>query len=141
MDFSSVTISFFIHSTEDADLLMKMVRNRFDLEEPEISTEKITGYFGNEMISIRTHIIGVRAQVVAARVIEALSIGARDSIRTEIEKSLDEHDSLYLRLDRQSLQDDRLSLSDDEPIRIKLKPKSRSAGRDSMKRQYLELIR
>ena len=140
LDFSSVTVSFFVHSTEDEDRLMELVKNRLGIDETEITEEKITGYFGNEMTSVRAHIIGKRAQVVASQIFELLSKPARVTILSEIEKSLDEHDSLYLRLDRQSLKDDFLSVSDEEPIRIKLKPKNRFGGRVSMMQEYKELI-
>ncbi len=141
MDFSSVTVTFFIHSTEDETRLMSLVEERLGLEPAEISKVTVAGYFGNEIISVRSHIIGSKAQVAANRIVSQLSSVARSSILSEIERSLDEHDSLYLRLDRQSLQDSSLSISDEEPIRIKLKPKSRYGGRVSMKEQYEELIR
>jgi RNA binding exosome subunit len=141
MEFSSVTVSFFIHSTEDEERLMKLVIDKLGLDLSEISEEKITGYFGNDTVSVRAHVIGPRAQIVAGQIFKLLSCSAKASIRGEMEKSLDEHDSLYLRLDRQRLQDPLMSLSDQEPIRIKLKPKSRFGGRKAMKEEYEELFR
>ncbi|HYB03861.1 MAG TPA: RNA-binding domain-containing protein, partial [Nitrososphaerales archaeon] len=133
-------ISFFIHSTEDEEQLMKLVRDRLGLDPPEISEEKIIGHFGNEILSVKAHVIGPRAQSIAGQILRQLSSAARASIRGEMEKSLDEHDSLYFRLDRQSLHEPLISLSDEEPIRIKLKPKSRSGGRKAMKAEYEELF-
>jgi len=141
MDFSSVTLSFFVHSTEDGDRLLEEIRRRIELKDDEISREIITGYFGNEIISVKARIIGERAQSIAVRILSLLSKTARSEMRTEIEKSLDEHDSLYLRLDRQTLWDSSLSISDQEPLRIKLKPRTRSGGRISMKEQYEELLK
>jgi RNA binding exosome subunit len=140
MEFSSVTISFFIHSTEDEERLMNLVLDKLGVDPSEISGEKITGYFGNEILSVRVHVIGPRARTVAGHILKQLSRTAKEYIRTEIEKSLDEHDSLYLRLNRQSLQGPLMSLSDEEPIRIKLKPKSRFGGRKAMKEEYEELL-
>ena len=141
MEFSSVTVSFFVHSTEDEPRLLKSVQERLGIQEEEISKEKMEGFFGNEIISFRAHIIGKRAQPVSNLIFNSLSKPARSLLLSEIDKSLDEHDSLYLRLDRQSLGDPEISLSDEEPIRVKLKPKSRFGGRLSMKEQYVELIR
>jgi RNA binding exosome subunit len=140
MEFSSVTISFFIHATEEATRLLELVNNKLRLEEGELTEEKITGYFGNEIVSIRAHLIGPRAKIVSVGIIESLSDQARNSIRAELDRSLDEHDALYLRLDRQSLGDTKISLSDEEPIRIKLKPKNRLGGREIMKLEYEKLI-
>jgi RNA binding exosome subunit len=141
MDFSSVTVSYFIHSTEDMDRLLRLVKSKLGLEDEEVSEEKITGYFGNEMISVKAHVIGEQANIVANLIVASLSREAKNSILSELEKSLDEHDSLYLRLDRQTLGEKFLNLSDEEPIRIKFKPKSRSGGRRSIIEQYEELIR
>ena len=136
-----MTISFFIHSTEDEDRLLSEIENRFGLRPEEVSSERIMGHFGNEMISVKAHLVGNRAQEVARIIVGALSRTAKNSIRAELERSLDEHDSIYLRLDRQTLGESSLSLSDEEPIRIKLKPKTRSGGRQSMEKQYEELIK
>jgi RNA binding exosome subunit len=140
MNFSSVTISFFIHSTEDEERLLSLVQSKLGLEGEEFSKERITGHFGNEIVSVKGHVIGSRAQIVASQIFGSLSKVARTSIRTELEKSLDEHDALYLRLDRQSLQEPSISLSDEEPIRIKLKPMSRGGGRELIKQEYQELF-
>ncbi len=140
MDFSSVTVSFFIHSTEDEVRLRQLVEERLGLEPSELTHEKITGYFGNEILSIRAHVTSPKAQILAERIIEHLSNAARTSIRSDIDKAVDEHDALYLRLDRQSLSNPMLSISDEEPIRIKLKPKGRFGGRQTMIREYEELI-
>jgi RNA binding exosome subunit len=140
MDFSSVTVTLFVHSTEDEDLLMKSITEKFGLQESEITREKISGHYGNEIISIRAHIIGARANDLANRILASLSSAARLSVHSEIERSLDEHDSLFFRLDRQTLGGSSISLSDDEPIKIKFKPKNRSGGRKFMKEQYEELM-
>ena len=105
-----------------------------------MTKEKILGYYGNEMLSVKAHIIGGRAQEVAHLLLNSLSKNAKSLLISEIEKSMDEHDSLYLRLDRQSLNDQNISFADEEPIRIKLKPKGRFGGRASMKQEYVDLI-
>jgi RNA binding exosome subunit len=140
LEFSSVTISFFIHSTEDKDRLLRDVRERLGVEDADLLEEKITGHFGNEITSVRAHIIGERAQEVVQGIVDSLSRLSKDLMRVEIEKSLDEHDSLYLRLDRQTLEEKAIALSDEEPIRVKLKPKRRNGGREAMKAQYLEML-
>jgi len=140
LEFSSVTVTFFVHSTEDEARLLEAVLVRLDIQEEEMSKEKILGYFGNEIVSVKAHVLGQRAQAVSDSIFRSLSKTARSLLLSEMERSLDEHDSLYLRLDRQSLSDPEISLSDEEPIRVKLKPKSRFGGRSSMKKQYEELI-
>jgi RNA binding exosome subunit len=141
MEFSSVTISLFIHSTEDPERLLQQIKTRFGLDDVEVSKEFITGHFGNEIISVKAHIIGKRALQVADKIVESLSGSSRLSVVEQIDRSIDEHDALYLRIDRQTLDDGLLGLSDEEPIRIKLKPKTRSGGRQAMISEYRELLK
>lgn len=141
MEFSSVTVSFLVHSTENGDRLFRQVESRFDLGSNDLAKENMTGHFGNQLISVKAHIIGQRVQEVARKIVQSLSNSSKAIIVSEIEKSLDEHDSLFLRIDRQTLDEASLALSDDEPIRVKLKPRTRYGGRQSMKSQYEELLK
>jgi RNA binding exosome subunit len=141
LDFSSVSVSLLVHATEDYDELMKMVKGSLGLEEEEVSAEKIKGYFGNEIVSVKVHVIGLRAKAVGGQIFSRLSKNARSLLLSELEKSMDEHDSLYFRVDRQTLGSGQIELSDEEPIRVKIKPRSRYGGREFMKKQFTELIK
>jgi RNA binding exosome subunit len=139
VEFASVTISFFIHSTEDPDSLISNVSERLRLASGDLQTETVEGHYGNTIICAKAHITGRRAQEVAVTVLHDLSRDAKSKVLLEMEKSMDEHDALFLRIDRQRI-DREINLSDEEPIRVKLKPKFRSGGRVSMKERYQELI-
>jgi RNA binding exosome subunit len=141
LDFSSITVTFLIHATEDAEALMGNIRQELVIKEDEVSFDKIQGYFGNEILSVKAHVIGTRTRSVANALFSKLSKGAREVLFSELEKSTDEHDALYIRIDRQTLGKGEIYLSDEEPIRVKLKPKKRSGGREFMKLQYQELLK
>jgi RNA binding exosome subunit len=141
LNISSVTLSFFVHATEDEDRLLLEVQKAFGLEPNEILREEIEGYFGNTIVSVKAHLVGKRAQEVGERFGIMLSSAAKKSLVSELERSVDEHDSLFLRIDRQRLNEDTIYLSDEEPIRIKIKPGVRSGGRKKMLEKYEELIR
>ncbi|MDA4111714.1 MAG: hypothetical protein OK439_04195 [Thaumarchaeota archaeon] len=140
MEFSSVTVAFLVHSTEDYEKLMKLVIEKLGIHEDEFMTEKMHGYFGNQIESVKGHVIGQRAQIVASTIFSHLSKNSRIQLLSELEKSIDEHDSLYLRVDRQLLEDNEIFLSEEEPIRVKIKPKKRFGGHAFMKREYEDLI-
>ena len=139
VEFASVTVSFFIHATEDAQRLLSTVSDRLGLAEEELQQETVEGYHGNAIISAKAHVVGKRAQQIVTLLLRNLSQKAKEKIASELDKSIDEHDSLYLRLDRQSMENG-LDISDEEPIRVKLKPKFRVGGRNSMKESYMEMI-
>jgi len=140
IEFASVTVSFFIHATEDSERLLSIVSEDLGVAREELQTENIVGHYGNAIVSVKAHIIGRGAQGVATLILRSLSEGAKKQVLLELEKSMDEHDALYLRIDRQSI-DRELVISDEEPIRVKLKPKFRAGGRASMREGYEEMIR
>jgi len=135
-----VTVTFFIHATEDQERLLSKIKIALDIPEEQLVIENIQGHFGNVITSVKGHFIGEDARKLSLKIFENLAADSRNTLISELEKSMDEHDSLYLRIDRQSL-DQGLSLSDEEPIRIKLKPRIRAGGREAMIKQYAELIR
>ncbi|MDG6907599.1 MAG: hypothetical protein JRN20_17645 [Nitrososphaerota archaeon] len=139
VEFSSVTVSFFVHATEDAERLISAVSSRLGLEAGDLQQETVEGYHGNQIISAKAHVIGQRALVLGNRLLQDLSTKSKKRLISELEKSMDEHDALYLRLDRQTINNE-LAFSDEEPIRVKLKPKLRVGGRTAVKKGYLELI-
>jgi len=140
LEFASVTVSFFVHSTEDSERLLSLISEKLGLAPEELKTESVEGYYGNAIVSVKAHITGKRAREVALGILRSLSKRAKQQILSELKKSMDEHDALYLRIDRQSINRE-IALSDEEPIRVKLKPKFRVGGHNSMKEGYEELIR
>ncbi len=140
MNISSIRISFFVHATEDIDKMLTDLSDAFSLRQDDVVCESVEGHFRNTITSVKAHAVGENAKLVARSLISRLSDRARSSIVAELGKSMDEHDSLYLRFDRQSLHR-KLELGDDEPIRVKLKPKYRLADRISTTKAYAELLR
>jgi RNA binding exosome subunit len=140
VDFASVAISFFIHSTEDEGRLEHDVTEAFQLFPGEISFDKVQGHFGNQMLFAKVHLTGARANNVSRVILDRLSQRAKAQLGEEMEKSVDEHDALYLRLDRQSLPKE-LNVSDEEPLRVKLKPRIREGGREAMINTYREMLK
>lgn len=140
IEFSSVTISFFVHSTEDINKILPDLANAFGLTQNDIAYEDVEGYFGNVITSAKVHIIGDNAQQSVQKIISRLSDRAKSNIVTELPKSMDMHDSLYLRFDRQTLRG-KIELGDDEPIRVKLKPKHRLLDRNMTTRAYVEMLK
>ena len=139
LEFSSVTISFFVHATEDLDRITNRLSEALDLNPADLVCETVEGHFGNKITSVKAHIIGEKTGLVARKLISRLSDHARKDTINLVGSSTDMHDSLYLRLDRQSLHG-KLELADDEPIRVKLKPKYRLADRNTTLKAYVELI-
>jgi RNA binding exosome subunit len=140
LEFSSVTVSFFLHATEDHERLLGGVSSRLGLDRNTLELEEMEGHFGNKIVTAKAHVTGRNAQRLAAFILANISSSSRSKLLSEFDRSMDEHDALYLRIDRQSLESE-ISFSDQEPIRVKIKPKYRAGGRGAMKEAYRELIK
>ncbi len=138
--FASVTISFFIHSTEEVSRLTDKISRSLGIPLNSIELETLEGHYGNVLHSAKAHILGEQADLVSKLILERLDSASKATIASELERSIDEHDALYLRLDRQLLGES-LVIGSEEPIRVKLKPKSRYRSRAAMRSAYLEMLK
>lgn len=118
--------------------MLSSVSAKLGLAKTDFELGEVQGHFGNKIVTVKAHVTGTRAQDIASDMLMNLSKGARAQTLEDLGKTIDEHDALYLRIDRQSI-DWVIALSDQEPIRVKLKPKIRGS-RKSMREGYKELI-
>jgi len=112
----------------------------FGIDDTEISKESLEGHYGNSLVFVRAHLTGRRAEDVAGRISSGLTEASRNELLAKLDISMDEHDALYLRLDRESIESG-LTISDQEPIWVKIKPKFRRGGRELMKVAYMEELK
>ncbi|MHB1908317.1 MAG: RNA-binding domain-containing protein [Nitrososphaerales archaeon] len=140
LELSSLTISFLIHSTEDELRLIHDVSNAFQIDEGEIEVSSLEGHFGNELKFAKAHITGKRASEISISTISGAPSSERKTAASILETLIDEHDALYLRVDRQKLPSISLQ-GEEEPIRLKLKPKNRFENRSKMLDSYSQVLR
>jgi RNA binding exosome subunit len=141
LSFSSVAISFFIHSTEDASRVIARVREALRLDKSELMEQRLTGYHGNEILSLNAHLIGDRANEIAFHLLSSIESNSRLRLKDDLESHLDEHDSFFIRLDKEGIASNgTLLLGEEEAIRIKLKPKHRSTSRAEMLEIYRKCL-
>ena len=132
-----MTLSYLIHSSEDTDKLHRIVCEALGINDAEIMKESLEGHYGNDIGFAKAHLTGKRAKEVVQRISLELSEKSRKELLAQLDISMDEHDALYLRLDRQSMGSG-LSLSDQEPIRVKIKFKFRIDDHDLMRSAFIE---
>lgn len=125
-------------------MVTNSIRDAFALEETEFVIQKLEGYHGNQIISVNAHLIGKRADAVASRLMSNLDRRSKNELLAELDSRIDEHGSLYIRVDKEALvidgQSRLLVLGQDESVRIKLKPKHRPASREETLEKYRSLF-
>ena len=67
---SSVTLSYFVHSTEEVDRLNRAVCEVLGILDDEVSRESLEGHYGNKVEFVKAHLTGKRAEEVVERISE-----------------------------------------------------------------------
>jgi len=123
----SVDVSFFVHATEDSGRVEAKVAQSLGLEGPP-EVEKLEGHFGNPIESVSFHATGELALRAYRRLVEGFPESLRRRLADEISMHVDEHQSLYIRLDKQALMEGRFALGSSDTVRVKVKPRLYSLG-------------
>jgi len=89
--------------------------------EPE--SQVAEGHFGNPIAVAKMHLTGDQALVAVKSIFSKMSPQVRDSLRRDLDKYMDEHSALYLRLDKQKLLLGEVALSESDPARVRIKPR------------------
>jgi RNA binding exosome subunit len=118
----SVEVVYFVHATEDPARLERAATELLGVRPPP-ETETLEGHFGNRIVRVRFHAVGDEAESTAMRVFGAMPPEMRKEVASRAGSLVDEHSSLYLRFDKQTLVLGRLSPGGGDPVRVKVKPR------------------
>jgi RNA binding exosome subunit len=134
----SVEVTYFVHATEDQDKILGAVEKMFGVSSPEI--ERLEGHFGNEILKARVHVTGESASKVFRTIVSGMNPNLIKEIGDNLAMYLDEHSSMFLRLDKQALVSGSVVLGSGDPVRIKVKPRTYMAkgGAPSFFRELME---
>jgi RNA binding exosome subunit len=124
----SLDVSYLLHATEDANTVGSAVTDLLGIEiHPEV--EELKGHFGNVIIKVSFRLHGTDATKSFENVSSKLPRSLKNDIVDQIDQLLDEHASLFLRLDKQKLVRGELALGTQDAIRLKVKPRGFLVGR------------
>ena len=126
----SVEVSCLIHATEDEERVVRQIQALLSITEGPDSTS-LEGHFGNRILHVRWHLIGDEAWACFQSLLGLLGKTGRDELETRISEHLDEHRALYVRLSKQALMNGEGVISETDPVRIRIKPRSFTIGGDT----------
>ncbi len=113
--------------------------NTLDINPLEVTKTVLEGHYGNEVKRYVIHLTGRRADEWGKQLLLRMDETDRRRIANEVEKYLDEHGKLYLRLDKQSLIDGVIRAGVEDVVRVKLKPRLKW-NKGKMREDYVELL-
>jgi RNA binding exosome subunit len=126
----SLEISYFVQATEDEEKIKRAVATLVGRDLPE-ERQEAEGHHGNKIVWVRHHLTGEDAQAGLRGIVSRMGGDEKESILGGLDSGLDEHNALYMRLNKQVLVvNGAVVLASSDPIRVKVKPRSHMVKRD-----------
>ena len=122
-EIQSVEVSYFVHATEDETRLIQSVGEKLSLEVAP-QREELRGHFGNRIVHVRYHVTGDKAENLFTSITSRIDRADSQAILDTLHAMMDEHRALYLRLNKQQLLSGKIALAPNDPVRVKVKPRS-----------------
>jgi RNA binding exosome subunit len=120
--FSSAEISIIVHATENQDKILQSINNVLSISPDRFSPNSSEGHWGNRILLLSAVIGSEEANSLISKILSSLNKIDRHSLSDFSFKFIDEKGNLYIRLDKQRICQGRTSLSDNDSIRIRLRP-------------------
>lgn len=110
------------HATEDIQKIITKMHEVFLIPTEKFLISKAEGHWGNEISVIAAECDHNESSALLERIISRLKIGEKNFLLGSISDSFDEKNNFYIRLNKQSLCNGIISLSERDSIRIRFKP-------------------
>jgi len=122
----NVEMSFYVHATEDKQKLFDKIKLIFNLPSETFKENVFEGHHGNPIIKYTAYLKGSQAKHVLEVIFKSLDPVDKNILLENIEKRIDEHKNLYLRIDKSSLFKNFFKLDGSNVIHFKLLPKNKN---------------
>lgn len=138
IELGGATISVVIHATEDKDKVISKIVKVLSLNSARFQEFNTRGHWGNQIVLLNLSLGQTLAGKILKTIYTSLGNNKKTTFLSSLEQSIDEKYNLYIRIDKQSICREEISLSDQDSIKIKFRP---SKFRQSNKSEtYRELL-
>ena len=121
LQFINSTIDIVIHATEDKYKILESLLSNLEIAKEKFQEIEYEGHWGNKILRLTTEINKKDTQILIEKILKEISFIDRENLLSNLDKYIDEKGNLYLRLDKQRICKNKISLSDTEGIKIKFK--------------------
>ena len=120
--FSTAEISIIVHATENQDKILQSINDVLSVSPHRFSSNTSEGHWGNRILILSAVISATEANSLLSQILSTLNKIDRQSLSDFFDRYIDEKGNIYIRLDKQRICQGRASLSDNDSIRIRLRP-------------------
>lgn len=122
LQFMSSYIDIVVHATEDKDIITNSVLSTLEISHSHTFNEnEYEGHWGNKILRLTAEIKQKDAQTLMKKILMSLSFIDKENLLDNLEKYIDEKGNLHLRLDKQRMCKHKISLSENEGVKIKFR--------------------
>ena len=115
-----VTLEVIFHATEDSKKIFEPILELFQIKEEEFTQEKILGYYGNPITLAKTVLTKKKAEDFIREIISRITKPQIDEFLENIDMYFDDS-SLFLRIGKNDLVRNIISLQQNNAIKIRIK--------------------
>jgi len=115
-----VTLEIIFHATEDSKKIFEPILELFQIKEEEFAQEKILGYYGNPITLAKTLLTKEKAEDFVRELISRITKPQIDEFLENIDMYFDDS-SLFLRIGKNDLARNIISLQQNNAIKIRIK--------------------
>jgi len=108
----------------------------FSISMDKFLISRAEGHWGNEISIINAECDHNESNVLLEKIISKLNIGEKNYILGSISASFDEKNNFYIRLNKQSVCNGRISLSEHDSIKMRFRPE-RGFNQNNKFRDYV----
>lgn len=114
-----VDIQVIVHATEDLEKILGAFDETFGVGRDEFESQSLTGHFENPITLLHSKIKKKKARAFVAKMIASMPKEQVDSVIQDLENRYDDS-TLHLRISKQDLIRGKVTLSDREPVKVKI---------------------
>jgi RNA binding exosome subunit len=114
-----VDIQVIVHATEDQQKIFDAFKETFGVDEGDFVVQSLEGHFENPITLLRAKLKKKKARSFVVALTSSIPKAEIDSIVGDLENRCDDS-ALFLRISKQSLVQNRVALSDNDPVRLRI---------------------
>ena len=139
LEIDRATISVVIHATEDKDKVISKIVKVLSLNSARFQEFNARGHWGNQIVLLNLSLGQTHAGKIIKTIYSSLGDNNKTAFLSSLEQSIDEKYNLYVRIDKQSICREEISLSDQDSIKIKFRP-SKKFRQSNKSETYRDLL-
>jgi len=138
-----VEFSTIAHATEDVNRVTEAVLSIIPSElrgSIPFTRRYLDGHHGNPIVMLTVRVTKEKiAETIVEHIFAMLSRPERRELSLDFDRSLDEENNFYIRLDKQEAANGRVRLTREDPIRVKVRTKTWRRTVEGIKKIFMDL--